>query len=92
MDTVSVERASSVLDVKVSQSAFLKFHLGTGLDEKAQANGGVVINIGRCWDRGKRSRISLVEVTPAILVAKVTSGLVPLFHLPEKKDGGCFGL
>ena len=69
--------------MKDSQSAFLKFHRGTGFDLKVLASGGVEIRLGLCWERGKRSRISLMGVTPAVLLAKVTSGLVPLFHLPE---------
>ena len=41
--------------------------------------------------RGNDRGFPWLGVSSKIFVQNVTSGLVPLFHLPEWNDGGCFG-
>lgn len=83
---VRVEKTSSMLAVNNSQSAFLKFLRSTGFDLKELAYGGVVIKLGRCWERGEAvNQESLVEVTPGMFVMKVTSGWFLFSICPNEK-------
>ena len=82
---------SSVIFFYSGQSAFWKFHRARGVPVENEKRRGVWIRERRCWDRGKRSSTSLVGVTPLTSVQNVTSGFVPVCHLPDSKVAGCLG-
>ena len=76
--------------VKVAQSAFLKFHLLTGLVGTDLMVEEVLMMEGRCCDFGKAVSIRRCVVSSSMF-AKARSGMVAVPQRAERKLRGCLG-
>src|SRR4029434_3560930 len=75
--------------LKVSQFAFLKFHLDCGIDVVGVTRAGWVMREGLCCERGNLLITVRCAVERSWEVQKARSGLVPVCHRPEVKEHGC---
>ena len=78
--------------LNLSQSAFRKFHLLTGLQGVGVTNGEYVMSDGLCCDLGNFSSTRRVgSCCASVELTKARSGLVLVFHRPDQKLSGSFG-